>query len=61
MINILETLIDQLWDDRYWGLALTSDNPQKTYADIREKVAATKRGTKLEELPAEQQAWYRST
>lgn len=61
MINILEMHLDDLWDDRHWHLALKSDDPTKTYAEMRETFTDLKSGVSIEDLPPEQQAWYRST
>lgn len=53
--------MDRTWDDRYWLLALKSDKPAEVYSEIVSQMKTDKDAPKLEELPAEQQAWLRAT
>ena len=60
MIEVLDLITEQTWDERYWQLSLKADNPVESYQEITSKIQADKDAPKLEELPAEQQQWLRN-
>lgn len=61
MLNIIDVIVDEKWDQRHWDVALKSDKPVDVYSDIKANLRAEKEATNVDDLPPEQRDWYRST
>jgi len=59
MVGILEQYVEDLWDQRYWELALTAKEPMESYKEMKDTAKSLRESPALEELPSEQQAWLR--
>ena len=53
--------IEDLWDERHFQLAMKSDKPMEAYSEIRSNVRSLKDTPTIDELPPEEQAWFRSS
>jgi hypothetical protein len=57
----MEEWLDQLWDERYWSIALKSDKAMETYHEMKESIQQATDSVKIDELPQADREWLRRT
>jgi len=60
MMLAMEQYIEDKWDERNWQLSLTTDKPVANYFKSVEERRSAKDQTSIDDLPKEQQDWYRA-
>lgn len=57
----MEQLDRAKWEQRRWELALKSDKPVEAFAEQERHAKAGESGESVDDLPPEEQGWYRAT
>jgi hypothetical protein len=59
MLELMDTIIEDKWDERHWNLALKTTKPAETYQEIKDSISSGD-STEISDLSKEEQDWLRS-
>jgi hypothetical protein len=57
----MDEWLDQLWDTRYWEIALKSDHSIDAYRELKSSIVEATESARIDELPQQEQDWMRAT